>query len=29
MGISSLIFFSAIVAWGYWMDRERQRTLLL
>jgi len=23
MGISSLIFFSAIVAWGYWMNRLR------
>lgn len=23
MGIGSLIFFSAIVAWGYWMDRVR------
>jgi hypothetical protein len=23
MGIGSLIFFSGIVAWGYWMDRQR------
>jgi len=23
MGISSLIFFSAVVGWGYWMDRLR------